>query len=319
MALSDDRYRIILKTVGSLPFWTGKRKLVRFLAGEAGSFWERESPLKRIYLGQRFFGALSDNSSSTIRQHLQKLQQSDYLYQGQISEDKPYQVMKFTGKGTRKFYNMLVLEEGVQTPVWWLHHVAQLEDATNTPIITGGQILEYNDTYYLTQTPPRAPLEERIKEEKTLPVLSRQPLDFDDGHYRFTDLTIHRKQGTRLIVTEETDWSTTTAKDLQETLSHYDSSQSQVAPPNPYVIQGELVAIEPGDESGTWLELTLANREDQTLPVYVKRSQVPDELELTEGNRYSLGPLAEYDHDTTPEDRFELRLEDDGEIRKERL
>lgn len=317
--MSDSIYGTIIRAVGSLPFWTGKRKLIRFLAGETGSFWEKKSPLKRIYLDQRFFGALSEETSSTVRQHVQKLQQSDYLYRGQISEDKPYQVVKFTDKGARKFYNTLVMEEGLEEPLWWLHHAAQLESDTNSPISTGGQILRYNDTYYLTQTPPHAPVEERIKEEKTLPVLSRQDLDFDEGNYRFSGLRIHRKQGTRLIVTEETDWTTSTPKDIQEKLSHYDTAQSQVAPPNPYVIQGELTSVEPGDETNTWLELTLTNREDATLPVYVKRNQVPDELELSEGTRYTLGPLEEYDHETTPEDRFELRLEDDGEIREERL
>lgn len=317
--MSESTYGKIIKAIGSLPFWTGKRKLIRFLTGETGSFWDKKSPLKRIYLSRRFFGTLSGKSASTVRQHVQKLQQSNYLYKGQVSEDKPYQVIKFTGKGARKFYNTLVLEEGFENPLWWLHHVAQLESPTNTPISTGGQILEYNDTYYLTQTPPHAPVEERIKEEKTLPVLSRQDLDFDDGNYHFTNLQVHRKQGTRLIVVEETDWTTSTPQDIQERLSHFDTAQSQVSPPNPYVIQGELEAIEPGDESNTWLELTLSNRKDTTLPVYVKRNQVPDELELTEGTRYTLGPLSEYDHETTGEDRFELRLEDDGEIREERL
>ncbi|MFB6344982.1 MAG: hypothetical protein ABEK50_04320 [bacterium] len=317
--MNKSAYKTIIKTVGSLPFWTGQRKLTQFLAGKPGSFWNKESPLKPIYLSQNFFGSLSDKGTSSIRQYLQKLQQANYLYHGQISEEKPYTVVKFTDEGARKYYNILVLEEDLTEPVWRLHHVAQLKTSPNSRIATGGQVIRYNETPYLSQSPPQAPLEQRIKEESTLPLLPRSNLEFDDGYYLLRNLRFRLQQGPQLIVDGETAWSSTTAKDLQDKLTHYDSTQSQVSAPNPYVIQGRLTSVEAGDDTNAWLKLELTNQDNQTLPIYVRRNQIPEQLELSEGGHYTLGPLSEYDHDQSPGEQFELKLDDDGEIRKRRL
>lgn len=308
-------YRTILYTVGALPFWTGKQKLIDLLDGNPGSFWNHESPLKPVYLNQPFFGDLQEHSSSEIRQSLQKLLQSRHLVHEPVSGDKPYRVVKFSDKGVKKYYNLLVREREITEPYWWIHHLSRLEETPNSPINTGGELLVYNESLNLTQAPAYRSDTERMQSDQTLSLRPGDQLDEEVGHFEFRGLRVDTRKNVRLVVTNETTVERAVASDLGEKLNHFGTGQSQVNPPNPYVIRGTLVNVTDPDEDGhRYLELR--NDEGDELRIQVATSQIPEELSLEEGTNYVLGPLSESEaHDN----QFTLTLASDGEINAQRL
>lgn len=308
-------YRTILYAVGALPFWTGKQKLVALLHGDPGSFWDHESPLKPVYLNQPFFGELEEHSTSEIRRSLRKLLASRHLAHEPVSGDKPYRVVKFSDKGVKKYYNLLVRERNLAEPYWWIHHVSRLEEPPNSPINTGGELLLYNETLHLTQAPAYRSDTERMQSDQTLALDPGDGFDEEVGHFAFRELRVETRENTRLVVAEGTGVERAVASDLGEKLNHFGTGESQVNPPNPYVIRGTLVDSTDPDEAGHRY-LTLRNEEGDPLRIRIGTNQVPEELSLEEGNNYVLGPLSETENDGS---RFTLKLDNDGEIHAQRL
>ncbi len=313
--MTENTYRTMIFAVGALPFWTGKNKLIRLLRGEAGSYWKGETPLKRIYLNQPFFGELTELSSSEVRRRLQELLNARYLVREPVSRDKPYPVVKFSDKGAKKYYNQLVRERGFDEPYWWIHHVSRLREQPNSPISTGGELLEYNQTLYLTQTPAYRTQTERVQSEQTLPIEGSGSTKSENGHYKFHGLEISFRKGPILTRSDKTTLERVNPSDLGRKLNHFNSEQSQVEPPDPYVIRGELVDPGEPDADGT-RNLTLRNSEGDRLIVTVKTNQVPDELPLRKGQKIVLGPVTESEDATgTRTNETWLTLEQSGELR----
>lgn len=306
--MSSQPHRAILFAVGSLPFWTGKRKLIRFLAGEPGSYWQGETPLKPIYLNHAAYGALRDRSPSRIRQHLQTLLTHDYLRRADLAPDKPYKVIKFSDAGCKKYYNLLVLERGITDPLWWLHHLAQLRDPPRSPIHSGGELFAFSGDLYLSQSPPSLPPAERVKDEQTLRLA---PGDRDlkpDRSYRFQDLTVVCDRGVHLAVGESTSGSTLAASDVRRELAHF-PGRDDAETPNPYVLKGTLRSVEETPENHRILGLE--NGQGQQLLVRASPAQIPDDVTLETGSTYVLGPVRETDDDR---EEAGLRLSDSGSI-----
>jgi hypothetical protein len=310
-------YRTILYAVGALPFWTGKRKLIRLLSGDPGSFWDRETPLKPVYLEQPFFGALEDESSSILRQSLQKLFRARYLVHEELDGDKPYKVVKFSGKGVKKYYNLLVLDRDLDRPYWWIHHLNRLREPPNSPITTGGELLPYNEKLYLTQAPAYRTDTERLQSNQTIGLRNTNRLESDSGHFAFRDVPVQVDEAPRLVLAQETETEQVLASDLGTKLNHFGTGVSQVNPPDPYTIKGQLVEATEPDAEGR-RTLTLRNTEGQTLTVRIQTNQIPDELPLEEGQTYAVGPLSEESNDNSSEDSFRLTVNNDGQIRQYR-
>jgi hypothetical protein len=316
--MNRSTYRSILFTVGSLPFWTGKNKLIRLLHGDPGSYWKGETPLKKVYLNLPFFGELSDLSKSDVRRSLQNLINADHLVRETISGDKPYLVVKFSDKGVKKFYNLLVMERGLSEPHWWLHHVSRIRNQPRSAINTGGELLEYNDTLYLTQTPAYRSQTERIQSDQTVPIKQTNSLDSRKGHYEFRNLVVKIDNHPLLYPSDDTIVERVNAGDLGRKLSHFGTEESQVNPPDPYVIRGRLVEASEPDAEGT-RNLTFRNSEDDEVIVTVKTSQIPEELSLQESKRYVIGPVTENtnEKESTPSET-RLTLEESGQLRATR-
>lgn len=315
--MREDPYRCILFSVGTLPFWSGKTKLIKLLTGNPGSLWKRETPLKSVYINQPFFGSLSEQSESEIRRALQNLMRTGYLKQEPLRSNKPHRVIKFSEKGVKKYYNLLVIEKGFDEPFWWLHHVSRLTDPTNTPINTGGEILTYNEETYLTQTPDYRTDTQRMQSDQTLRLLNPDWLREEQGHFQLQSLEVRAVQATSLTITGRTRIKRIPPADLGRKLNHFGTGQSQLNPPNPYLIKGTLVQVdEPGDE-GKW-RLRLKNENEDTLTVIAKSSKIPDELTLKQGNVYEVGPVRETPEQTSGKENFEVTLREDGEIQSRR-
>lgn len=312
--MNQKSYRVILFSVGSLPFWTGKKKLIKLLIGDPGSYWDHETPLKPVYLNQPFFGELSNQSTSTVRQGVQKLLTEQYLIHEAISDKKPYKVVKFSHKGVKKYYNLLVTERDLSEPHWWLHHVSRLRKPTNSAITTGGEICPYNEKLYLTQTPGYLEATQRMQSDQTIQVKNTQHLENETGHFHFRGLNPMVEDYPVLKLTEQTEVERISSSDLNKKLNHFSTFHAQTNPPNPYVIQGKLKnKTKPGENNLRTLEFH--NSEDKTLKVKVRTNQIPDELTLQIGQSYVLGPLAETDDETGS---FELKLEESGDIQPHR-
>ncbi len=301
--------------VGALPFWTGKRKLISLLSGDPGSYWDRETPLKPVYLEQPLFGVLKDEPSSTIRQSIQKLFRARYLIHEELDGDKPYRVVKFSGKGVKKYYNLLVQDQELNPPYWWIHHLNRLQDVPNSPVATGGELLAYNDDLYLTQAPAYRSDTERLQSNQTILLGNTQPLETHSGHFAFRKISVRINRTPQLVLTDETESERTLASDLGNHLNHFGTGVSQVNPPDPYTIKGKLVDATEPDANGMQI-LTLRNTDDQKLTVRIKTNQIPDELPLEEGQSYVVGPLSE--DETESEDTFRLTVQNDGLIRRYR-
>jgi len=308
-------YRTILYAVGALPFWTGKRKLIRLLSGDPGSYWDRETPLKPVYLEQPFFGGLEDESSSIIRQSLQELFRSHHLVHEELDSDKPYRVVKFSEKGVKKYYNLLVMNQDLDPPYWWIHHLNRLRNAPNSPVATGGELLVYNDEPYLTQAPAYRSDTERLQSNQTISIASTEILEADSGHFAVREAPVQVDQTPRLALRDETEHERVLASDLGSHLNHFGTGVSQVNPPDPYTIKGELVEATEPDADGL-RNLTLRNTEDQKLTIRIRTRQIPDELPLEEGQSYVVGPLSE--DETESEGTFRLIVQNDGHIRRYR-
>lgn len=311
-------FRKILYAVGSLPFWTGKSKLIQFLSGKPGSFWEKESPLKPVYLNQPLFGALEDLDDSSIRRSLQSLLNSGYLCYEKISEDKPYTVIKFTNKGAKKYYNLLVIDKNLREPYWWLRHVSRIRSEPNSPINTGGELLVFNDKTYLTQAPPYLDNDDRMQSDETVRLMDKNDFELTTGHYELHSVGVGVREFPFIYLNEDTDLQKVTRSDFADKISHFSSNVSQLNPPDPYVIKGKLSSSTAPNEEGI-RRLKLKNNYGKSLIINIKTNQIPDELELIDGETYVVGPLREaQDDNESGTENFYLELDDDGQIHKSR-
>jgi hypothetical protein len=308
-------YRTILYAIGSLPFWTGKKKLIRLLKGDPGSFWEGETPLKQVYLEQPFFGELAEYSKSDVRRAVQDLIRSDYLAHETMTGDKPYRVVKFSSKGVKKYYNSLVRHENLEEPYWWIHHLSRLRTKLNSPINTGGEILPYNEEFYLTQTPSFRTDQQRIQSSKTIKLTSSLPDMVQEGHIIARNVTIKIDSNPLLFIDDSSDVERINAGDLGRKLGHFQGRTSHRDPPDPFIVKGSLVEVSDPDREG-FIRILLQNEDNKQLKILLKTSQVPDELELEPGEKYVLGPVTEgLDRDRQSNEDFDLSLEQTGKIR----
>lgn len=306
----------ILYAVGSLPFWTGQRKFQRFLRGEPGSFWENETPLKPIYLHHHFYGALRDRRSAALSRALQALKRADYVERTDLSADKPYPVLKLTGRGVLKYYNLLVLDRGVDRPVWWLHHVNRLETHPDSALRTGGHLLRFSERYYLTQTPSHGDPQERVRDDKTVP-LAEPPGDSETGTTCLLEgVEVRLSKGPTLAALSDHDVRRVPPDDLRRELTHFPPRTVSPEETNPYVLRGRLVADEEEDDRLLrWL--TLENEREDRVRVALPRERVDPDVPLETGGRYVVGPVRRFpeeaDRGTTPT----LQLQPDGSLHRE--
>jgi len=306
----------VLYAVGSLPFWTGRRKLQRFLRGEPGSFWENETPLKPLYLNHHFYGALGDRRSAEISRVLQILQRADYLERTRLSEDKPYPVLKLTGRGVLKYYNLLVLDRGIQHPTWWIHHLARLEQPPGSSIRTGGHVLSFSERTYLTQTPDRGDVQERVRDEKTLP-LRDPPDDLRPGSSCFLEgVRVRPVEDARLGFDGGSGVRAAAAEDLRRELTHFSARTVSPDEPDPYVLRGTLVDDEEDpDRLLRWL--TLENERNQRVRVALPQERLDADVPIERGGRYVVGPVRRHrDAKASPEVAV-LQVRPGGSLRRE--
>ncbi|MFB6356738.1 MAG: hypothetical protein ABEJ65_09515 [bacterium] len=309
-----DIYRTILYTVGSLPFWTGERKLKRLLRGKPGSFWEDTPPLKPTYLCHHFFSALEDTQESVITRSLQKLKSSKYVVKERLSSSLPHQVIKFTDKGTRKYYNLLVKERDIADPAWWIRHVSRLNSPTRTGFLTGGEVVEFSGSLYLTQTPAFLEPEERVRDEGTaklpesLNPPSGQNLILPASQYDPDSNTIHPE-------TDGPEVRATSPDDLRRKLTHFRARERDPSEPDPYVLKGVLNEIAERNRPPFYC-LTFENEQGQTVDLLADEQHLPDEIPLESGEQYAFGPVEEARDEEN--NSSVLQLKSNGQIQPHR-
>lgn len=308
--MDENIFRTILYAVGSLPFWTGERKLKQFIRGEAGSFWSEPKPLKPTYLEHYFFGGLQGHDDGDITRGLQRLKRSGYITKDRLSPSLPHQVIKLTGKGVFKYYNLLVTEQGHESPVWWIHHIAQLDRKPRRPISTGGEILQFSNDPHLTQTPGFVDQESRIKDEGTIRLIG----DVDDVENMEPGQSVQLDrvapqvgEGVRLGMGAPSEVHSIPASDLRRRLTHFSSRDQIPGQNNPYMLKGTLEQKKELEREGA-VSLMLT-REGNSLRLRIPRELIDPEIELEEGKRYVIGPVKRRE-----EEGEQLTLKQSGEI-----
>jgi hypothetical protein len=308
--MDENIFRTMLFAVGSLPFWTGERKLKQFLRGNPGSFWEGPEPLKPTYLSHYFFGGLKEHDDGEITRGLQRLKRSGYLKKDRLSPSLPHQVIKLTGDGVFKYYNLLVTERDLDTPVWWIHHIAQLERKPKRPIRTGGEILRFTEDPHLTQTPGFVDQESRIKDEGTIRLIGDvSPIrEVETGQSVQLDRVMPRvDDGLVLVMGDPTEVSTVPASDLRRRLTHFKTSHQEPGREDPYMLKGTLAEIRQLERENA-LSLAL-EKEGNSVSLRIPRELIDPEIDLSEGNEYVLGPVKRREGEGE-----QLTLKQSGEI-----
>ncbi len=283
--------KLILYAVGSLPFWTGERKLIQFLSGDPGSFWTDPPPLKPLYLGHRFFGALESESEPSLRSRLEQLKHHGYLTREPLGNHKPHRVIKLTHDGARQYYNLLSVEENHDPPCWRIQHVARLESSLNSPITTAGQVLSFSDNLHLSQTPEFVDPEDRVRDESTLRLLNPDSTAEPGQVILLKSARLDLQRGVRLRMDEETRVEPLSAGDLRRRLTHFPSAQDSSDRPNPYVIRGTLTNRP--DRQDSRIRLVLTDGDGNRLSVILTPDRIPDDVPLNPDSRYVIGPVEE--------------------------
>lgn len=306
----------ILYAVGSLPFWTGQRKFQRFLRGEPGSFWKNESPLKPIYLNHHFYGALRDRPSASVSRGLEVLKRAGYVERTDLSADMPYPVLKLTGRGVLKYYNLLVLDRGVDGPLWWLHHVARLEDPPDSPLRTGGHLLLFSERRYLTQTPGHGDPQERVRDEKTVPLAEGPEGPEAGATFLLERARVRVPEGPALAVPSEGDVRRVAPDDLRRELTHFPPRTASPEEANPYVLRGRLVE-DRADDDRLLRWLTLENEREDRVNVALPRERIDPDVPLETGGRYVVGPVRRFPEEDDAGSEPSLQLQPEGSLHRE--
>lgn len=304
--------KTILFAVGSLPFWCGKKKIKKVLAGDAGSYWNRESPLKPVYLNHYFFDSLGHIKSSEISRYIQSLIKNNYFQITALSKSKPYRVLKLTGNGVKKYYNLLVTNRGFENPFWRIHHVNQLENSPKSAIQTGGRILQFSGETYLTQTPGFSEPQQQVRDDKTIIFRNNVESLEPNQKLRIKDAIVRVDDTPILTLTDSSSIQTSTGSDLGRKLSHFSNHQVREEGPNPYVLTGRIEKI--NDVNARFFRILLVNSEEEKLRIRVPRNMEYSPDELSENQQYVVGPVQEVSTDTDTSDEFELELSNDGQL-----
>lgn len=304
-------FRTLLFAVGSLPFWTGERKLKQFLRGDAGSFWEEPPPLKPTYLRHHFYGALEQADNGSITRAFQRLKKTGYLTRERLSSSLPHQVIKLTSKGVFQYYNLLVTEKEHEEPTWWIHHLSRLKRRPKQPIITGGEVITFSGHHYVSQTPGFVETETRVRDEGSIRLVGESELSdsLQPGQTIFIREFLPKiDQGVELVVSKETQLQSLPPSDLRRKLTHFSPREPMPGEEDPYVIRGRLSSAET-DVAGS-IKLTL-KQDSNTIQIVLPGEQKPEQIDLQEGDEYIVGPVKR-----DPENSDHLQLQPTGEINK---
>ncbi len=295
---THEYFRLIF-AAGSLPFWTGLKKFKRFLLGNIGSFWEGETPLKPIYLSHYFFASFSRTDQSRLTQLIQNLIQSNYFFHGQLAENKPFRVLKLTGKGVRQYYNQLVKKRKIAPPHWRLNHVAQLNSPPGSRIATAGEVINFSGEIYLTQTPSFPEPQARVKEEKTLKLINPRDNIEADKIIQITNLQVDTDQGVKLKPDEKSEIETISGADLRSLLTHFSAPDTTPEEENPFILKGKLAGLK---VEGSSLKALFKKGNKQVILNCDPKRQ--EELENSENDYFYFGPLKakiiEFNEDKIP-------------------
>ncbi len=285
--MKDHDYFRLIFAVGSLPFWTGLKKLRRFLLGQPGSFWKGETPLKPIYLNHYFFSTFAAKGRSYLSRMIQNLIESNYLTQTQLSKKLPARVIKLTDRGVKQYYNQLVNLRQLKEPAWHLHHVAQLNSPPRSAIATGGELLEFSGRLYVSQTPEFVELQQRVSDESTLELISQNDQQPEPANvYKLEEIEVKTGEGVKLELTEKGSAEAVSGADLREALTHFPNPQVAYKGENPFILRGELVEI---DKKSSHPQLLFEKEKAQIFLRYSQGSE--EELDLETGKNYCFGPL----------------------------
>ncbi|GEM_PF-4836627 len=285
--MKDHDYFRLIFAVGSLPFWTGLKKLRRFLLGQPGSFWKGETPLKPIYLSHYFFATFAPKGQSYLSQLIQKLIESNYLTQTQLSKNMRARVIKLTDRGAKQYYNQLVNLRQIEKPTWYLHHLAQLNSQPRSPIVTGGELLEFSGRLYISQTPEFVEIQQRISDESTVEVIRKNDALPEPGNvYVLKEIGVKTGAGVKLELTENSSVEAVSGAELREALTHFPNPQVAYEGENPFILRGKLVEI---DKKSSHPQLLFEKDGAQIFLRYSPGGGA--ELDLEIGKKYCFGSL----------------------------
>lgn len=312
--MDRDLATTLLYALGSLPFWTGQKKFQRFLRGQPGSFWKNETPLKPIYLNHHFYGTLRDQRPARVSRALQVLKRAGYVERTELSKSKPFPVLKLTGKGVLKYYNLLVLDRGIKAPAWWIHHVRRLEASPRSPIRTGGEFMLFSDRGYLTQAPASEP-QNRIQDDKTIRFSEPPDALRPELTYLLEEVEVTAEETSRLRWGPDVNARTVASGDLRRELTHFSPRNVSPEEPNPYVLQGRLVGKDE-DPDHLLLWLTLENQDEDRVRVAMPRERLDEETPVEPGGRYVIGPVRRYTGPESSGSLPNLQLKQEGTIQR---
>ncbi len=265
--------------------------------------------MKPVYLNHYFFASFSKAGQATVSRLLRELKRTGYITRGPLFENKPYIVVKLTGRGVLQYYNQLVSLRGMKKPGWWLQHVSQLEKNPRSGISTGGEILPYSGKVYLTQTPGFVEETNRVREEKT--ILIENPPELEAGStVFFENIQVNTENGRKLILTEKTTTIPTDPSDLRNRLTHFPPLEDDFPRKNPFVLKGTLRDIEQKGATHRY-QLTFANQEGKKLKLIADSERLPENISEKTGKKFYFGPLREARTDSR---ELLLELQRDGKV-----
>lgn len=305
--LNNDRARSFLFGVGALPFWVGRKKLLRYLSGETGSYFEGETPLTNLYRSRAFFGEFEREEAESLYRTLN----NQFIVRERVSYDKPFRVVKLTDAGVREYYNGLVMEHGADEPYWKPHHVARLTSAINSRMNTAGFYIEREGAYLSDrQGDDAAPYVRLI--DMTDELATGRMLTIEQAEFQYTGEPTLQPTG-------ETAVSYGTSREVGEAFRHFGTPFRQDQD-SPYILAGKL--HERHDVPDGFLVLFQNDDGDGVVCLHLPETRIsgltvgPNDLEPK--RRYVFGPVEEAettDHNIDMEADSHLTLKQNGDVR----
>lgn len=319
--MKNSKYINCIFAIGALPFWVGRKKIIKFLAGTPGSYWNGVKPLSSFYLNHPFYSKLSDFSQSQIDRILAKLINKNFIKKSSIRGKKKINVIKLTEKGVQYYYKHLKTRKN--TYYWRISHIHQLEKKRRVRAVAG-LLIKNNNRAFLTQAPEFIDKETRLeKHEYSMKVsnfASEHKKLSPDEHYEIKVPYIYKdKNNNNIIIAKKSNQFTAITTDKnQEGLSHFQTRSQIRSQDSPSVIKGVVDDIEHKNNNKWKYIITMRNKDNKTVRLHLRKEQASD-IDIAEGQKIVTGPVELIDDDSPETKKLKLkkngRLQTDPDVR----